>query len=49
MITIGGAAVGAFVLSNSLHDIKHVLGGFRKIVKGGRFHKHEFLELLSLL
>jgi chemotaxis protein MotA len=49
MITIGGAAIGAFVMSNSMHDIKHVLGGFGKIIKGGRFHKHEFLELLSLL
>jgi chemotaxis protein MotA len=49
MITIGGAAVGAFVMSNSVHDIKHVLGGFGKIVKGGRFHKHQYLELLALL
>ncbi|MDN3567793.1 flagellar motor stator protein MotA [Paeniroseomonas aquatica] len=49
MITIGGAAIGAFVMSNSVHDIKHVLGGFGKIVKGCRFHKHEYVELLTLL
>jgi chemotaxis protein MotA len=49
MITIGGAAVGAFVMSNSMHDIKHVLGGFGKIIKGSRFHKHEYSDLLSLL
>jgi chemotaxis protein MotA len=49
MITIGGAAIGAFVMSNSVHDIKHVLGGFGKIVKGTRFHKHEYVDLLTLL
>ncbi len=49
MVTIGGAAIGAFIMSNSVTDIKHVLGGFGKIIKGGRFHKHEFVDLLSLL
>jgi chemotaxis protein MotA len=49
MMMIGGAAVGSFVMSNSMHDIKHVLGGFGKIVKGCRFHKHEYVELLTLL
>jgi chemotaxis protein MotA len=49
MLTIGGAAIGAFVMSNSLHGIRHVLGGFGKIVKGGRFHKPEFVDLLTLL
>lgn len=49
MMMIGGAAIGAFVMSNSMHDIKHVLGGFGKIIKGGRFHKPEYVELLTLL
>ncbi len=49
MLTIGGAAVGAFVMSNSVHDIKHTLGGFMKIIKGGRFHKSQYVDLLSLL
>ena len=49
MITIGGAAIGAFVMSNSMHDIKHVLGGFGKIIKGSKYHKHEYVELLTLL
>jgi chemotaxis protein MotA len=26
-----------------------VLGGFGKIIKGGRFHKHEYVDLLSML
>ncbi|SDC69707.1 motility-associated protein [Belnapia rosea] len=49
MMMIGGAAVGSFVMSNSMHDIKHVLGGFGKIIKGARFHKHEYSDLLALL
>jgi chemotaxis protein MotA len=49
MLTIGGAAIGAFVMANSLHDIRHVLAGFGRIVRGGRFHKAEFLELPALL
>ena len=49
MITIGGAAIGAFVMANSVHDIKHVLGGLGKVLKGSRFHKHDYVDLLSLL
>ncbi|MBP0494203.1 flagellar motor stator protein MotA [Roseomonas indoligenes] len=46
---IGGAAIGAFVMSNSMHDVKHTLGGFGKIFKGARFHKADYVEMLSLL
>jgi chemotaxis protein MotA len=49
MMMIGGAAIGTFVMSNSLHGIKHTLGGFGKIIKGSRFHKNDYTELLSLL
>jgi len=49
MLTIGGAAIGAFVMANSVHDIKHTLGGFGKVLKGSRYHKHEYVELLTLL
>ena len=49
MLTIGGAAIGAFVMSNSVHDIKHALAGFGKIIKGSRFNKHEYADLLALL
>ena len=37
MWTIGGAAIGTFVMSNSMHDVKHTLGGFGKIMKGRRY------------
>jgi chemotaxis protein MotA len=47
--TIGGAAIGAFLMGNSLHSIKHMLGGFGKIVKGSAFKKSDYTDLLCLL
>ena len=49
MLTIGGAALGTFIMSNSMHDVKHTLGGFKKILKGGSIGKGHYVELLSLL
>jgi chemotaxis protein MotA len=49
MIVIGGAAIGAFVMANSIGDIKHVAGGFGKILKGARYKKADYVEMLSLL
>jgi chemotaxis protein MotA len=49
MIVIGGAAIGAFVMANSIGDIKHVAGGFGKILKGARYRKADYVEMLSLL
>ena len=49
MMMIGGAAIGAFMMSNSMHDVKHVLGGFGRVLKGARFHKVDYVEILSLL
>ena len=28
MMMIGGAAIGAFLMANSMHDVKHTLAGF---------------------
>jgi chemotaxis protein MotA len=49
MMMIGGAAIGAFMMANSMHDLKHTLGGFGKILKGPRFKKSDYTDLLSLL
>jgi chemotaxis protein MotA len=49
MWTIGGAAVGTFVMSNSMHDVKHTLAGFGKIMKGAIYKKSDYVDLLSLL
>ena len=49
MMMIGGAATGAFLVANSMHDIKHTLGGFAKVLKGGRYTKQDYTDILSLL
>jgi chemotaxis protein MotA len=49
LITIGGAAVGVLIAGNSMHDIKHVGGGFKKIIKGSQYKKTDYVDLLSLL
>jgi chemotaxis protein MotA len=46
---IGGAALGTFLMSNSMHDVKHTLASFGKIMKGASFHKSDYVELLCLL
>jgi chemotaxis protein MotA len=47
--TIGGAALGTLLMGNSIHDIKHLMGGFGKIIKGASYKKADYIELLSLL
>jgi chemotaxis protein MotA len=49
MMMIGGAAIGAFVMSNGFGGVKHTLHGFGKVMKGARFKKTDYVDLLSLL
>ncbi len=49
MWTIGGAAIGTMLMANSMHDVKHTMGAFGKMIKGAAFHKPDYIELLSLL
>ena len=49
LLTILGAAIGTFVMANSMHDLKHTLGSFGMIMKGEKYHKAEYVDLLSLL
>ena len=49
VVSIGGAALGTFIMANSMHDVKHTLAGFKKILKGSRFKKDDYIEILSLL
>ena len=48
-ITIGGAAIATFVIANSMHAVRHTLGGFGKVLRGAIFGKSDYVELLSLL
>ncbi|MEM9393521.1 MAG: flagellar motor stator protein MotA [Pseudomonadota bacterium] len=46
---IGGAAVGAFVISNDLAGIKHTLKDIGKVFKGPRWKPEDYRDLLCLL
>lgn len=49
LLTILGAAIATFVMANSMHGIKHTLAGFGMAIRGERYHKSDYVELLSLL
>jgi len=49
MIMIGGAATGAFVLSNDLSGIKHTLRDIGKVFKGPKWKPEDYRDLLTLL
>ncbi len=49
MMTIGGAALGTFVMANSMHHMRHTMGGLMKAIRGASFAQPEYVELLSLL
>ena len=46
---IGGAAVGAFIISNDLPSIKHTLKDLGKVFKGPRWKPADYRDLLCLL
>lgn len=46
---IGGAAVGAFVISNDIAAIKHTLKDIGKVFKGVRWKHEDYRDLLCLL
>jgi chemotaxis protein MotA len=37
------------VAGNSMHDLKHTLADFKKIIKGSQFHQADYVDLLCLL
>jgi chemotaxis protein MotA len=49
LLTILGAAVGTFVMANSMTGIKHTMAGFALILKGEKYKKPDYVDLLSLL
>jgi chemotaxis protein MotA len=49
MITIGGAAVGAFVANNQPKVLKAAMAGLGKCFKGSKYTKARYMELLALL
>jgi chemotaxis protein MotA len=49
LMIIGGAALGAFLIANSMHDVKHSAGAIAKVLKGPKFGRQDYLDMLSLL
>ncbi|MCK0168251.1 flagellar motor stator protein MotA [Jannaschia sp. S6380] len=46
---IGGAAVGAFLVGNSISEVKHTLKDIGKVFKGPRWKADDYRDLLCLL
>ncbi len=49
MLMIGGAAIGAFVLSNDLATVKHTVRDMGKVFKGSKWKPNDYRDLLCLL
>ena len=49
MIMIGGAAIGAFVISNDMSGIKHTLKDLGKVFKGPKWRSDDYRDLLCML
>ncbi|MDE8651142.1 flagellar motor stator protein MotA [Novosphingobium album (ex Liu et al. 2023)] len=48
MLIIGGAAVGAIITGNSLHELKSLGGSFKKIFKGPQHNKQDHIDAIIL-
>jgi chemotaxis protein MotA len=49
LVIIGGGAFGAFIAANTMHGVKHTMGGLASCFKGSKFTRTFYMELLSLL
>ncbi|MEA1650563.1 flagellar motor stator protein MotA [Nitrospirillum sp. BR 11164] len=49
VVTIGGAAVCAFLTANSTDVIRHSTAAVKRVFKGARYSKREYMDLLALL
>ena len=49
VVIIVGAAIGAYVISNPIAVLKETSHGFKMALKGPRYGKDSYLELLGLL
>jgi chemotaxis protein MotA len=48
MLIIGGAALGAVIAGNSMHELKALGGGFGKVFKGPRHSKQDHIDAIVL-
>ena len=48
MLIIGGAAIGALITGNSMHELKGIGGGLAKVFKGPRHTKQDHIDAIVL-
>jgi chemotaxis protein MotA len=48
MIMIGGAAIGATVIGNSMHELKLIGGAFAKVFKGPTYSDEDHIDAIAL-
>ena len=49
LVIIGGSGVGAYIIANPKSILGRTLGGFMSVMKGAKYKKNDYVELLSLL
>lgn len=49
LVIIGGSALGAFIISNSVHTLKKCLHGLGELFTGSKYNRALYTETLSLL
>lgn len=49
LLVIGGAAFGAFLMSNPMKIVKAVFAGVPAVIKGSKYDKAMYMDLLSLI
>ena len=48
MTIIGGAAIGALIAGNSMHQLKAIGGGFARVFKGERYSDQDHVDAIAL-
>ena len=49
LVIIAGAGAGAYIIANPKNVLGQTLGGFASVMKGAKYKKEDYVELLSLL
>ncbi|MEX0969306.1 MAG: flagellar motor stator protein MotA [Paracoccaceae bacterium] len=49
MTMIAGAAIGAFLIANNMHVVKHTIKDLGKVFKGSKWRTQDYQDLLCLL
>ena len=49
MLIIGGAAMGALIIGNSMKELKALGGGLGKVLKGPKYKKQDYLDTIFLV